>query len=193
MRIVWTTLFAVNQYINNGIWKLKFDLEKNEELLIKTWDNLFKGELEREIRTQLGKNPYHFRFIPPMEINMNSDFSYSIGKDYGGFISSLINGLKGINGKKLYFKYKNHGFNTNYFALLKNGLDDYLEVNRLFSGEYLFDEFPNQNIRRLIGMLFERDYPIIKQWDNDKDILVDYSKEERKAMLKYKYQNFDNE
>ena len=77
--------------------------------------------------------------------------------------------------------------------MLKNGLDDYLEVNRLFSGEYLFDEFPNQNIRRLIGMLFERDYPIIKQWDNDKDILVDYSKEERKAMLKYKYQNFDNE
>jgi len=193
MRIVWTTLFAVNQYITNGIWKLKFDLDDNEELLIKTWDNLFKCELEREIRTQLGKNQYRFRLIPPMEIIMNKDFSYSISKDYGGFISSLINGIKGINGKKLYFKYKNRGFSTSYFALLKNGLEDYLEVDKLFSGEFLFSEFPNQNVRRLIGMLFERDYPIIKQWDSEQDILVDYSKDERKAMFKYKYQNFDTE
>ena len=156
-------------------------------------NRLFKGELEREIRTQLGNNPFHFRYIPPIEIIMNKDFSYEIIKDYNSFVSSLLLGFRGLNGKKLYFKYKNHGFNTSYFALLKNDLDDYVEVGKLFNDNYLFNDFPNQNVRRLICMLFERDYPIIKQWDNSMDVLVDYSKEERKAMFKYKYQNFDEE
>ena len=182
MRIQWTTLFGIRQNIKANIWRPKFNFKSNKEDILRHFNRLFKGELEREIRIGLGNNPYRFKSIPPVEIGMDmKHYSYDIAKDYDGFVSALALGLEEeFEGEKLCFSINNRGFDCSYFCFLKEGNKNNIELKLIIDGKYEFNDFPNQNIRRLISMLFEREYPIIKLWlpkpgiENDIDVLVDY-------------------
>lgn len=201
MRIQWTTLFGIRQNIRANVWKTKFDLKSNKEDILRHFNRLFKGELEREIRIGLGNNPYRFKSIPPIEIGMDMEkYSYDISKDYDGFVSALLLGLEEeFEGEKLCFSLNNRGFDCGYFCFLKEGNKNNIELKLIVDGKYQFNDFPNQNIRRLISMLFEREYPIIKLWlpkpgiENDVDVLVDYPSEERKDMLQYRYKKYKDQ
>ena len=198
MRIQWTTLFGIRQNIKTNIWQTRFDIKSDKETILRHFNRIFKGELEREIRIGLGNNPYRFKSIPPIEISKNKDNqSYEIINDYDGFVAALLVGLsEEFDGEKLCFSWKNRGFDCGYFCFLKSGNKDNVEIDAIVKGKYQFNDFPNQNIRRLISILFEREFPIVKMWlpkpgiENDDDILVDYPSDERKEMLQYKYKKY---
>lgn len=198
MRIQWTTLFGIRQNIKIGVWEVKFNVRTTKDEVIRHLNRLFKGELERELRIGLGNNPYRFKSIPPIEVQKEkSNQSFQISKDYDGFIAALMSALDGeTGGDKLCFNIKNRGFDCEYFCFRTAGDKSHIEMKSIIDGTYIFKDYPNQNVRRLLCMLFEREYPIIKMWlprpgiENDDDILVDYPDEERKYMLQFRYNKY---
>ena len=193
MRFVHATLIGMIQYVITGVWKAKINFDLDEEEVLMCFEHLFRTELEREAKTKLGDNPYNMHGIPLVEVILNKkDCSYQICQDRENFLSCLICGLKDdIDGKKLCFNLKTKGVKDPYFKYLTHGNDDWIEMNSLFNNEYKFYSFPNQNVRRLISLFYERWFPLCKSWDNSDDIFIDYTDEEKRAMRYYKAEKDD--
>ena len=166
---------AMIQFIVSGVWKIELDPFITEDMVVETFETLFRIELKKESLVKFGSNPYDVKGIPNIDVHMDeSDYSYFLNEDNKSFLSCLISGLTNeLNEKKLCFNLEHQGVAGHYFKYLKEGNKKWVEMKSLFTFQYTFDDFPNQNIRRLIVLLYERLFPFIKSWEVDEE-LIDY-------------------
>ena len=77
MRITHTTLMAMIQYVNSGVWKVELDPFITEQMVLDCFEHLFQIELKKETTFKQGINPYNGEGIPLIELFLDeTKYSY---------------------------------------------------------------------------------------------------------------------
>ena len=190
IRFSFLSLSTIMTYLMTGIWDF-FDLEEKVEnqTILDYFEALFIMETKRECRNRLGHNPYDQHSIPVIEIHFNKKSNcYSIIRDDKLFLSSLLKVFNGTDDDlKLYFNINGKLGHDSFFAFLKNDKEGYEKVENIINRKYKSYGTPNQNIRRLISLFYERQFLVSKDWKPEDDELIDYTSDEKRKIM---YEDF---
>ena len=163
------------KYIQTEYWKLEKTKVHSEDEIIERFNDLFKNELVREAKPNAPHNPY--KGIGYIVVSRLEDGSFIV-KDDHDYLSSYYIGIYGGKDEILCLNLKAKGLNTSYFKFTKES-DDYIPIIKIIRGV----STSNQNIIRLINILFMREQPYFENYDRKDIAFNDYSKEEKELII----------
>ena len=168
------------KYLEYRYWELDIKKNYSEEEIISKFNELFRNELAREGSTDCGFNPY--KGIGYMTISYNESDGNFVIKDQYGYITCFFLGLYAVRsgGRKLALNQKARGFFANYFKFVEKEDDTYVFVTSIINGKCKL----NENVRRMINILYLRQQPICENFNRKKVIFPDYTDEERIEIIK---------
>ena len=182
MTIEYGSIMSWIIYLESGFWDLnRVDNVITERMIIDKFNDLFRNEFIREYAggKGYGYNPY--KGIGNITVFLNEDKETYTVIDTYNYLTCFYKGINSdINGKKLCLDLKAKGFYCDYFEYRTNEDKNHIFVINVIEGKCPV----NQNVRRLISILFTRLQPYLRSYDLKDAMFSEYSELEKEEMIK---------
>ena len=183
MNYKFQTLMAMIMYVKTGFWKVekRNDYAEDKELVKSKFEDIFKNELVRECydATHVGNGLY--KYIGTVTIFGDFKNNHFKVVDNYNTLLSLYNGIyRTFEGKKLCLDTKAHGLRTEYFKYCETEGGQYTSIESIVNGTCEY----TPNVRRMISILFSRDFQYLENYNPDQFMFFDYSEEEKEKIVK---------
>lgn len=174
---------AMVMYVKAGFWKVdkRNDYAEDEELVKSKYEELFKNELVRECNDSMHFGNGLYKYIGTVTVFASFEKDNFTVVDNYNTLLSLYNGIyKTFNGRKLCLDTKAHGLRTNYFKYCEAEDEQYISLESIVKGTCSY----SPNVRRMISILFARDFQFLENYNPDQFMFFDYSEEEKEKIAK---------
>ena len=170
-------------YVKNGIWKIdkRNDYADKGRVVVHKYNELFKYELERECNDSIHfmTSPYKRLgtitvFIKPDELRFTVLDGYNnLTAFYNGIYKTFEEGIVCLDTEA-------RGYKAEYFVLLPNETERFVSLKSIVEGKA--KKCPN--VRRVISMLFSRQWPYLESINQEDFAFMDYEGEEKEGLIK---------
>ena len=183
MNYRYETIMSWIMYVKNGIWEIdkRNNYSSDGEFVAAKFNALFKIELERECHDSFHfmANPYkNFGsitvFINPVEQR------FTVLDGYNN-LEAFYEGIYGnFDGWMICLDTKARGFKSEYFSFRPEESDRFVSLKSIVEGKA--KKCPN--VRRVISMLFARQWPYLESINQEDYAFMDYEGEEKEELIK---------
>lgn len=187
------TVMSWIMYVRAGIWKIEQLNEQadNPEYIKEKYELLFKNELCREYNDATEhRMPGLYKHIGSFLCWIDIEEMRTIIFDNYNVLQPLYNGIyKSFDNKKLCLDIKAKGFDSSYFSYQEKEDDRYIFLESIVEGKCKNNA---PNVRRMISILFSRQFEYKENINPIQFMFMDYSEIEKKKMKKDCELYYDN-
>ena len=173
-------------YVKTGLWEVSAidKCVENPDVIIEKFEELFKNEIVRECNDYVHSMFNVHKRFGPITLHINTNLMRYIVFDNYNNLMSFYNGIyKEFSGCKLCLDTKGHGFpdgEHRYFKYCKEEDDRYVSIRSIVEGTCKNN---SQNVRRMISILFTRNFRCIEDTNVEQKLFMDYTDEEKETIF----------
>lgn len=190
MNYKFETIMTWITYMKNGIWNVdkRNDYADDPEVIRSKFEDLFENELYREFNDSRHIMPGLYNQVGTVAVFINPETcEFNVNDNYNNLLA-FYNGIyKEFEGKRLCLKTKKHGINktfdieNGYFEFREKEDDDHIFVKSIVEGTC---KVKAPNVRRMISILFARQFNYLESTNPETFMFMDYEQEEKDEIIK---------
>lgn len=175
--------------VNAGVWEVekRNDYAEDPDVIINKFEELFLNELVREFNDTRQLMSGLYNQIGTITVFINPEKNHFKVIDNYNNLLAYRNGIYNtFNRKMLCINTKLHGLKSSYdcerhyFEFREKEDDEWVSLFSIVNG-YSIGNFPN--VRRMINVLFSRQYQYLESTNPETFMFMDYSEEEKQQMI----------
>ena len=182
MNYRYETIMTWIMYVKNKIWQVdkNNNYAEDGEVVVNKYNDLFKRELERECNDSLHFMANQYKHLGTISVFIKPDeFVFNVSDCYNNLLCYYNGIYKTFNEKMVCLDTEARGYNAKYFVLCEEN-DRYVSLKSIVEGNA--KRCPN--VRRVISMLYARQWPYIENINPDDFMFMDYSEEEKEELVR---------
>ena len=190
MNYKFETIMTWVTYLRNGIWEINEDNDyvDDPEVVKSKYEDLFFVELLKEFNDARHLIQGLYTQVSTFTVFINPNkHEFKVNDNYN-LLRNIYNGIfKEYDGKRLCLKVNKHGFNktfktdNGYFEFRDREDDEHVFIKSIVEGTC---NVSTPNVRRMISLLYARQFQYLESTNPNDFMFMDYFGEEREEMIK---------
>ena len=188
MNYKFETIMSWIMYYKNKVWEVEGNNEcvKDPRFIKDKFEDLFFNELVREFNDSRHLLTGLYDKIGTITVFINPEKVAFRAMDNYNVLLAIYNGIYGVfDGKRLCISTKEKGLkregsSRNYFSFQETDSDDFVSVYSIVTGAC---KSGCPNVRRLISILFARQFQYLESINSETFMFMDYSAEEKEKII----------